>query len=255
MGVKPLLTRAVPAALAVFLCATATQARFLQPDPFGYVTDPNLYAYVGNDPLNNVDPNGLWGVGLIGSGSAEAGLLAGAGVSGSVGGGVFWGGPQGVNVGGFAGAGAFVGGPGFGVSYPTPLPGGTTAAAGAYAGVGAGGFFTNATSAAELQGPFNTYSINTPIGSVQLGVSGSTWILSATCSVPPCGIGTPTYTTSTYPTNTVATPSVTIPSFTSSAAAMEPSPPDNSFTPSALSGGLESVGSSSLSSGSTSPSK
>jgi RHS repeat-associated protein len=33
--------------------------RFLQTDPIGYAAGPNLYAYVGGDPLNNVDPFGL----------------------------------------------------------------------------------------------------------------------------------------------------------------------------------------------------
>lgn len=34
--------------------------RFLQVDPVGYGDDLNLHAYVGNDPLNRVDPTGMY---------------------------------------------------------------------------------------------------------------------------------------------------------------------------------------------------
>ncbi len=36
-----------------------TLGRFLQTDPIGYGDDPNFYAYVGNDPINFIDPLGL----------------------------------------------------------------------------------------------------------------------------------------------------------------------------------------------------
>ena len=179
--------------------------RFLQPDAIGYADNLNLYAYVGNDPLNLRDPTGLWGFGLTVSGSIEAGVIVGGGATASAGGGIFGGGPQGLNVGGFKSAGGFAGVAGKGASYPASLPGGTTGVAGAYLGVGGGGFITNAKSAEDLKGPFNTYSINTPIGSIQYGKSGSTEILSVTCGIPPCGVGVGGEV-STYPTNTWVAP-------------------------------------------------
>lgn len=48
------------ACAAIAFAATPSEARFLQVDPVGYKDQVNLYAYVGDDPIDKMDPTGLY---------------------------------------------------------------------------------------------------------------------------------------------------------------------------------------------------
>jgi RHS repeat-associated protein len=194
--------------LALYRAYSPNLGRWLSRDPLPnpeMSQGANLYDYVYNSPSNYVDPDGLWGVGVTGVASVEAGAIYGGAGTVAAGGGVFGGGTRGVNVGGYATRGAFVGGPGLNKKWPDPcqtIPQ-PPIVGGAYGGYGRGLFLTNAKSASALTGPFWQWNFNLGVGPVRGSVSfaynGGIGILSIT-------VGQGGFITgSGYPTTTITT--------------------------------------------------
>ncbi|MEL6366176.1 MAG: RHS repeat-associated core domain-containing protein [Pseudomonadota bacterium] len=63
---------ALLAALSTTFAASTAQAKFLTADPVGYLDQLNLYAYVHNDPINHIDPDGRQAAVLSFPGTARA---------------------------------------------------------------------------------------------------------------------------------------------------------------------------------------
>jgi len=112
------------------------------------------------------------GIGLQGTVAGTLGAVEGAGAQGSIGGGFFYDGNQGLNAGTFVSGGAFAGSPSNGVSAPYRQnigPGNFSA--GGYVGAGWSVFFTNAQNVQDLSGPFSTWNADFSVPDIKLGGS------------------------------------------------------------------------------------
>ena len=146
--------------------------RYIEPDPLGRAgSGNNLYVYVGDNPVNLVDPLGLcpamktpdkpcktgFGFGVQGGGDGALGIgAAGAIATGGAGAGLFFGGNQGVGAGTYesGGASAYAGSNVSGV--PAQSMGAPTSVGAGLGPLGGGVFLTNASQASQLGGPFLT---------------------------------------------------------------------------------------------------
>jgi hypothetical protein len=201
--------------------------RWIQRDPIGEQGGLNLYGYVGNDPINSIDPLGLFvaansmdyytsgqagqdalaearaienhsfSFGITGNINLEGGMLLGGGGTFSGGIGLFHDPQNGFSIGSYLSAGGFLLGwdKGSAVKSPCDLP---SAVFGINAGVGGGLFFSNAGTPNQLYGAFDQGNYSSPL-SVSYAQSGNIGILSITSGSE--GIGA----ISTYPTYTFST--------------------------------------------------
>jgi hypothetical protein len=149
---------------------------------------------VWNSPADWIDPPGKWGVGVVGGGTIGVGVGPAAVATGGGGIGAFYNPGEGLSAGAFGQGGAMLAIPGddnTSTSFPSGPGNKSLGGVGAAAGVGLGGFLTNAKNICDLKGPFNTVLVDVGIGplsaEVQISWVNGTFIISATGS--PAGIG------------------------------------------------------------------
>jgi RHS repeat-associated protein len=141
--------------------------RFISEDPLLLPqVEVNLRRYVYNNPINYRDPSGLWGVGVLGQLSGEAGVLNGLSGTYSVGAGFL----SQSGIGLIETAGLLLGGRGTGRSLAGVSR--RDSVTGVSGGVSAGFFYTNAVSRCELEGVSPTENYNLGLVSVQYARNG-----------------------------------------------------------------------------------
>jgi len=196
--------------------------RWLSRDPMGERGGLNLYGYVGNSPIDEVDSMGLSGgtfysshphpdehygpmfnspfsFGIQVTVAAEAGISYGAGGNYTWGFGLFYNPATGFSAGGFQSGGVFSGGPPASLNIPDSPSCTPSSVWGSAGGIGIGPWISNAGSPSDLGGPFDQTNYNTEYVSGSAAEAGGISIYSASFGTEESSTGA---SFSRYPTTT-----------------------------------------------------